>query len=143
MKEYFSKVVIILIFSATILLIFSGCQKKNAVFTMKAVKLNFYEKEHFPEQDIFIKVVNNDSTLLACTEKYNSLYTLPVTFGISPGLKVQLYKEKPVSIQLWGDSSGCMASYPVHIEEYTILFPLEMEIGDEQINLSVIGTWAK
>jgi|GEM_PF-797044 len=143
MKKYFGNAVRSLIFSMAIMLIFNSCEKKNSVFTMKAVKLNFYEKEHFPEQDIFIKVVNSDSVVLVCTEKYNSLYTLPVTFGISPGLKVQLYKEKPLSVQLWGDSSGCMASCPIHMDEYTILFPIDMEIGDEQVNLSVIGTWAK
>lgn len=123
-------------------LIFIGCKKDRYIFTMKSVQLNSYHKSQYPSQNISIKVVKADgsNTVLATTGSYPSIYTLPVTFAINPTIQTHLYKDK-IAIQLWGDSSGFIASSTINMKEYKIMFPINMATKSDSVSFAVMGSW--
>jgi len=124
------------------LIILTGCKKDRYIFTMKSVRLVHYHKHHAQQENLFIKVVNtDDESVLATTEIYPSEYTLPVTFGIHPHLKLRLYKKDNISLQLWGDVSGLIAANTIRMKEYKIIYPIDMEVENESVIFSVMGTW--
>lgn len=122
-----------------------ACGKKNAVFVMKAVTLDLYiQKDTLPAQDLFIRIVDTgDASVLAQTDKYKSGQTLPATFNLEPHPEIQLYRQDDISLQLWGDSSGYLAARTIDLEEYTILFPIDIEAGSDSVRFSVKGSWKK
>ena len=109
---------------------------------MKCIKLNSYHKSQYPAQNLSLKIVkaDNANTVLANTESYPSTLTLPATFALNSHLRIHLYKEH-IAIQLWGDSTGLIAASAIDMEEYKIIFPIEMETGNENISFSVVGSW--
>jgi hypothetical protein len=109
---------------------------------MKTVKLNKYLKSKYPQQNLFIKVVkaDNPGNVLAVTETYPSFLTLPATFAVNPFIKIHLYKEL-IAIQLWGDSTGLIASNTINMKEYKIIYPIDMEMGNDSVSFSVTGNW--
>jgi hypothetical protein len=108
---------------------------------MKSIALNHYNKAQYPAQNLFLKVVAKDeSNVLATTEYYPGIYTLPATFAINPFLKLHLYKD-PVIIQLWGDSTGFIASSTLNMKEYKIIYPINMETKNGNVSFSVMGSW--
>ena len=119
-----------------------SCKKDRYEFTMKSIKLNSCHKSHYPSQGLSLKIVwaNEPNSVLANTEPYPSTLTLPATFDVSAHPKVHLYKE-PIAIQLWGDSTGFMASSTMDMKEYKIMFPIEMETKNDSVSFTVIGSW--
>jgi hypothetical protein len=109
---------------------------------MKSIKLNSYEKSHYPSQNLSLKVVraNNTDLVIAITESYPSALTLPATFALKPHPVLRLYKEDIV-IQLWGDITGLIASSNVDMEEYKIIYPIDMETENEEVSFSIMGSW--
>lgn len=120
----------------------TSCKKDRYIFTMKTVKLIGYDKEKFPEQNLYIKVIDTyPSNVLATSETYPSKQTLPATFNLSPHPEVHLYKNKNITIQLWGDISGYMESSTINMKEYKIIFPIDMETEEGETKFGVAGTW--
>lgn len=133
-----TKIVLISIF----VLSFTSCSKDRYEFTMKYIKLNSYHKSLYPDQNLFLKIVdaNNANTVLAQTESYPSTLPLPATFALHSHLRIHLYKEH-LAIQLWGDSTGLIAASTINMDEYKIIFPIEMETENENVSFSVMGSW--
>lgn len=118
-----------------------ACKKDRYIFTMKYLKLNYYNKSKYPSQNLSLKVVRTDPyAVLATTDSYPSDFTLPVTFALNPPPEIHLYKEH-ISIELWGDSSGLMAASEMDMKEYKIIYPIDMETGNDSVSFSVMGKW--
>lgn len=123
-------------------LLFMSCKKENHEFTLKSIKLNSYDKSHYPSQNLSLKVVRAETPdiIIANTESYPSALTLPATFSVKPRPVLRLYKENIV-IQLWGESSGLIASSKVNMKEYKIIYPIDMETENEEVSFSIMGSW--
>lgn len=139
MKTLTTKNLLLMFFCS---MIFYTCKKDRYIFTMKTVRLNSYDKSQLPDQNIYIKVVDTDTAnVLASTETYPGNLTLPVTFNLKPHPEIHLYKNDHIVIQLWGDLSGLIASSTIHMKEYKIQFPIDMETKEGTVSFSVMGTW--
>ncbi|GAL85152.1 hypothetical protein MYP_2381 [Sporocytophaga myxococcoides] len=110
---------------------------------MKTIKLNSYRRANFPSQFLTVKVVNTGfgNHILGTTGKYPSDFTLPAIFALDKELELHLYKEDHISIQLWGDSTGFIASSTIDMEEYKIIYPIDMETKSDSVSFSVMGSW--
>lgn len=124
------------------ILILTGCKKDRYVFTLKNVKLNEYHKSGYPVQNLFIKIVSADNAnnALATTEEYPGQLPLPVTFGIHPSARIHLYRDR-IAVQLWGETSGLIASSTVDMKEYKIIYPIEMETENDAVSFTLLGSW--
>jgi len=134
MKKIF---ILVLCLSATL-----GCKKDRYEFTLKAVKLNSFHKKHHFSENLFIKIVEPSDTtsVLATTDIYPGNITLPATYAVHPGLLRHLYVN-PVTLQLWGDSSGFISSNTLDMKEYKIIYPIDMEVENEEVSFSLLGSW--
>ncbi len=120
-----------------------SCKKDKYIFTMKTIKLNSFRKRNIPSQYLTVKVVNTGfgNHVLGTTGKYPSDFTLPATFALDKEVELRLYKEDHISIQLWGDSTGFIASSTIDMEEDKIIYPIDMETKIDSVSFSVMGSW--
>lgn len=131
----------ILISFCAVLFISTSCKKKKEriEFTLKSLTLKAFEKESLPEQNVYLKVLQ-EGTVLAETYNYPSKYTLPAKFGLEQSVQMNFYKND-YTVELWGDSSGYIGSNPIHLEDYKIIYPLDMETENNGIEIVLSGTW--
>lgn len=131
---------IVLIFTCLL----SSCHKKeNIEFTLNKLTLNAFEKEKYPVQNYYLKLVDIHESLqttIYTTDVYPSTQTLPVNYGITPAPQLNFYKSD-YAVELWGDSSQLIGTNPIHLEDYKIIYPLEMETEHAEISISLHGTW--
>lgn len=121
-------------------LLLLSCNKDKKTFTLKTVKLNSYTQSKHSAQNLFVKVVDENGTVLNITDNYPGSFTLPATFAIDPTLKLKLYKNQ-YAVQLWGDSIGLIGSSEINMDEYKIIFPIDMETKSEDVSFNVAGSW--
>lgn len=121
---------------------FISCKKDRYIFTMKSIRLNSFQKSKFPSQSLSVKVVytDNPGMVLGSTESYPGNLTLPVILAVNPRPQIHLYKEH-ITIQLWGDSTGLIASSDMDMKEYKIIYPIDMETKSDSVSFSVMGSW--
>ena len=130
-----------LLFIITLLLSCLACKKEDKVFTLKTIQLNHYSPRDIPKQFLYLKVLeSHDTTVLAETDTYPSAYTLPAQFGIHPQLSLPLYAQN-YTIQLWGDVTGFLGECEVDMHHYKIILPIEMEAENEELSVSIKGSW--
>lgn len=130
-----------LIYLLACLLIFVGCKKTDKIFTLKTIQLNHYSAHQTNEELLWLKVLDTDLvTVLAETDRYPSKYTLPARFAIHPSLPLPLYAQH-YTIQLWGDSTGLLGECIVDMDDYKIVFPIDMEVDSETLGVSIQGSW--
>lgn len=116
------------------------CKKKEKIeFTLKSLTLKSFEKDSFPEQNVYLKVLR-EGVILAETDYYPAKYTLPAKFGLEESVQMNFYKND-YTVELWGDSSGYIGTNPIHLEDYKIIYPLEMETENNGIEIVLSGTW--
>ncbi|MBL7711760.1 MAG: hypothetical protein JNL13_04825 [Chitinophagaceae bacterium] len=120
-------------------LLSGSCTRQHKIFTLKTIRLNDYRQAKRPAQKLHLEVVEGN-TLLAHTAPYPSELTLPVSFKAEPAARLSLYS-KTYSIQLHGDSSGLIGSCNVTMEEYKIIFPIDMEVRNDSLSVSILGSW--
>lgn len=124
--------------------LFSACHKKEKIeFFLKKLSLDKLEKDTYPPQNYYLKVIESDengSKVICTSDVYSSSLTLPANYGITPSAHLNFYK-KDYSIELWGDSSQLISSNPVHLDDYKIIYPLEMETEYKEIGITLYGTW--
>lgn len=124
-----------------LVLLLTGCTKDNKVFTLKTIRLNAYSEANLPAQKLYLEVFeDNGTTPLAHTAFYPSGLTLPALFKVAPSIPMTLYS-KNYYVQLSGDSSGYIASCRINMEEYKIIFPIDMEVENDSLNVSIMGSW--
>lgn len=128
----------------TLILVFSACRKKERIeFTLNSLTLKVFQKENYPAQKVFLKVVLKGTSadeVLAITDRYPAEYTLPAKFGLEQAPRLNFYKND-YAIELWGDSSGYISSNPIHLKDYRIIYPLEMETENSGTSIVLSGTW--
>lgn len=129
--------------SIVLLFLLVCCTKERYVFTMKSVRLNAYHKSIDVTQRLYIKVVNADNPeiVFATTDSYPSDLPLPVLFAVTPRPELRLYQQDHVAIELWGESTGRIASGTVSMDNYKIRFPVDMETAGDGVSFSVMGNW--
>jgi len=134
---------IIRIFSliSLVFLLFS-CGNDDRTFQLKTVKLTEYaRRESLPEQNLYIKVFKDDvPTSIAQTETYPSSLPLPVVLKVHPSPEMNLYAES-YHIELWGDVTGYIGNCSVDMDNYKIVFPIDMEVKSENLEVSMQGSW--
>ncbi len=119
----------------------AGCTKESKTFTLKTVRLNEYRRMGFPAQKLHLEVFGeNNPDPLANTGYYPADLTLPASFKMYPSLPMNLYSDA-YEVQLWGDSSGHIGTCRINMEEYKIIFPIDMEVKNDSLNISIIGSW--
>ena len=127
-----------------LIFVFGGCKKKERIeFTLHNLTLKTFHKEHYPSQKLFLKVILKGAStneVLAVTDMYPGEYTLPAKFGVEQAPHLNFYKQD-YEIELWGDSSGYISSNPIHLKDYKIIYPLEMETKNSGTNIVLSGTW--
>lgn len=123
-------------------LLLLSCNKDNKEFTLKAIKLNAYKMPANTAEHLFLKVldISHRGDTLAVTRSYPAQLTLPATFAVSPVVKWKLYKGG-YHIELWGDSTGKMGACDVNMDEYKIIFPIDMEVKSDDLDVSILGSW--
>lgn len=118
-----------------------GCRKDNVAFTLKTIQLNHYHTHGLPVQNLHLEVFdNNTGTRLTSTDKYPNNQTLPATFIVLPSIQILPYA-KDYRIELWGDATGHIASCHLDMDEYKIIFPIEMEVESDSLNVALTGNW--
>lgn len=125
------------------LLILNGlfsCNNDDNTFHLKTVKLLEYSK-NLPEQKLYIKAFSDDlPDSIAQTEEYPSTLPLPATLKMYPSPNMNLYGKK-YHLELWGGISGYIGRCDIDMDDYKIVFPIDMEIENESLSISMQGTW--
>lgn len=118
-----------------------SCSKENKVFSLKTVSLNGYKQTTTKIQKLYLKVFgDNVAVALGQTTLYPSDLPLPITFNVYPTVPMSLYR-KTYTIQLWGDSSGFIHSCQINMDNYKIIFPIDMVVKSDSLNVSIMGSW--
>lgn len=128
----------IVLFMAALL---ASCAKDDTTFSLKTIRLNNYARKTTVTQKLHLEVFDDNKTVaLASTDLYPSDLTLPASFRVDPAIPMSLYK-KAYHVQLWGDSTGYIAGCDIHMDEYKIVFPIDMEVKNDSLNISIMGSW--
>jgi len=117
-----------------------GCNKDNKTFTLKTIRLNDYRKVNDWPERLYLKVLNDQAIPLAQTEGYPNNLILPATFNVLPVVSMTLYNRSYI-VQLWGDSTGYISSCQINMDDYKIIFPIDMEITNDSLRISIEGSW--
>nr|WP_067054562.1 hypothetical protein [Mucilaginibacter sp. L294] len=127
---------------AIIILGITACQKDDQNFKLKTVTINAYTRKDLPLQRIYVKIVDAIDTqrVIGTSASYPSNLPLPVTLGVTSSLKQALYKHTCL-VQLWGDAAGLLSSKRMDMNNYKIVFPLEMDVENEEMDISLSGNW--
>lgn len=127
---------------AFLVLNITACRKDNQNFKLKTVTINAYPRKNLPLQHIYVRIVDAADTALVLdkSDLYPSNLPLPVVLKVSLGMKKMLYKNSCV-VQLWGDLSGLLSSEKLNMTNYKIIFPLEMDVENREMNVKLSGSW--
>jgi len=121
--------------------ILAACGKENRTFSLKTIRLNDYRHINPSDQKLYMKVFGeNGQGPIAETGFYPAGQTLPATFGIHPSIPMTLY-HKSYRVQLYGDVSGLIGACSVNMDEYKIIFPIDMEVKNDSLSISMTGSW--
>ena len=118
----------------------AGCSKDDKTFSLKTIRLNDYRKTNLPIQKLHLEVYDGN-TPMTYTDSYPSDLTLPATFAVHPAVPMTLYNNKTYQIRLWGDSTGYLGSCNINMDEYKIIFPIGMEVENDSLSVSIMGSW--
>ncbi|PSK91215.1 hypothetical protein B0I18_106227 [Taibaiella chishuiensis] len=119
----------------------AGCAKNNKTFTLKTIRLDDYRHNTIPAQGLYLKIYGDPAAAtLAQTASYPSELTLPAVFTVSPALPMTLYKNA-CTVQLWGETTGYISSCSVDMHAYKIVFPIDMEVKSDSLDISLQGSW--
>lgn len=125
-------------------LLLVACKKKEEIeFTLNSLTLKSGKLNDLPVQKIYLKVLKLDDSnqeVVITTNKYSSEYTLPVKYSIDEPVKMNFYKHT-YAVALYGDSSGYIEKNIVNINDYKILYPLDMETENNGFAIILSGTW--
>lgn len=123
-------------------LLVSCLTNDNNTFTLKTIKLNdFKERTTLSAQKLYFKVFRSDSEIpLTETMHFLSDNALPATLKVFPSVDMQLYGKK-YNVQLWSETQGCLGRCDIDMDEYKIIFPIDMEVENDSLNIAIQGSW--
>ena len=127
---------------AIIIVSMTACQKDNQNFKLKTVTINAYTNKSSGLQHVYVRIVDAADTqrLVGKSASYPSNLPLPVTLGITSSAKQALYKQTCI-VQLWADSTGLISSQRINMDSYKIIFPLEMDVKNKDMDVMLSGSW--
>jgi hypothetical protein len=127
---------------AIVIVSITACQKDNQNFKLKTVTINAYTNKSSGLQHVYVRIVDAADTqrLVGKSASYPSNLPLPVMLGITSSLKQALYKQTCI-VQLWADSTGLISSQRVNMGSYKIIFPLEMDVKNKDMDVMLSGSW--
>ncbi|WP_298717170.1 hypothetical protein [Chitinophaga sp.] len=118
-----------------------SCGKENRTFSLKSIRLNGYKRTAAPSQRLYLLVFDETGQdPIAHTGFYPADLTLPATFSIHPRIPMTLYNTT-YRVQLWGDSTGFISGCSVDMDKYKIIFPIDMEVESDSLQVSMAGSW--
>lgn len=127
---------------ALLVLLIMSCSNDHNTFTLNTIKLNDFEaRTTLIPQRLYFKVFKNDSQVpLTETGFYPSDYAMPSTFKVYPRVGIQLYGTD-YNVQLWSETDGYLGRCDINMDEYKIVFPIDMEVENDSLNIAIQGTW--
>ncbi|WPU96237.1 hypothetical protein SNE25_11980 [Mucilaginibacter sabulilitoris] len=128
--------------AAIIALCITACRKDDQNFKLKTITINAYTKKDLPLQRIYVRIVDAADTqrIIGISAAYPSNLPLPVTLGVTSAMKQALYKNT-CRVLLYGDSTGLLSSQKMNMDNYKIIFPLEMDVKNEDMDITLSGSW--
>lgn len=127
---------------AIIILSLTACRKDDQNFKLKTVTINAYTNNAAGLQQIYVRIVDAADTarVIGKSASYPSNLPLPVTLGITSSLKQALYNHTCV-VQLWSGAAGLISSQKMNMDSYKIIFPLEMDVKNKDMDITLSGSW--
>ncbi len=117
-----------------------SCTKDNKIFNLKTIRLNECRQINKQTERLYLKIFDAHAVFLTQTESYPNDLPLPVTLKVKPNIPMALYKGS-YFIQLWGDTTGYISSCRINMDEYKIIFPIDMEVKSDSLIISLQGSW--
>ena len=131
-----------IIATIALVMVLISCNKKGQDFKIRSVTLLAHRPLQYPQELLQVKFLNGTDSqkVIGVTSGYPANLPLPATMLVDPSFKLKLYKQ-PCYVQLWGDSTGLIGSVKVNLDDYKIIFPLEMEVGNQDMKVTLTGKW--
>ena len=125
-----------------LVLVFISCNKKGQDFKIKSVTLLAHRPLQYPQELLRVRFLDGTDSqkVIGITAGYPANGPLPATMLVDPAFRLKLYS-RPCYVQLWGDSSGLIGSAKVNMDDYKIIFPLEMELENADMKVTLTGKW--
>jgi hypothetical protein len=125
-----------------LVLLFISCNKKGQDFKINTVTLTAHRPLQYRQELLYVRFLDgaDSQQVLGVTSGYPANLPLPATLLVNPAFKLRLYKQ-PCYVQLWGDSTGLIGSCKVNMDDYKIIFPLEMEVANADMKVTLHGKW--
>ena len=119
-----------------------SCNKKGQDFKIKSVTLLAHRALQYPQELLRFKFLDgaDSQKVVGVTPGYPANLPLPATMLVDPAFRLKLYSQ-PCYVQLWGDSTGLIGSVKVKMDDYKIIFPLEMELTNRDMKVTLTGKW--
>jgi hypothetical protein len=119
-----------------------SCNKTKQDFKINTVTLIAHRPVQHPQELLYLRFLDgaDSSQVIGVTSGYPANLPLPATLLVTPAFRLQLYRN-PCYVQLWGDSTGLIGSCRVNMDNYKIIFPLEMDVENAEMKVSLAGKW--
>lgn len=119
-----------------------NCDNEHKEFQLNSIKLKSYKKSDNIGEKLYFRVVDGGESdkILATTDRFSANSTMPILLGLDAKVRYKLYSE-PFLIQLVSDSTNVIGSTFVNMDEYKIVFPIDMEIENEEMDITISGSW--
>ena len=125
----------------SIVFLCASCAKNDKTFLLKQIKLNHFAQHEIVQQSLYLKLYESSGTSpIKTTDVYPSDFTLPASYAIHPKLALKLYQQN-YRVELWGSEDGKLGSCEVDMDNYKIIFPIELEAESELLSVSLSGSW--
>jgi hypothetical protein len=131
-----------IIATIALVLVLTSCNKKGQDFKIRSVTLLAHRSLQYPQELLRIRFLDgaDSQKVIGVTSGYPANLPLPTTMLVDPAFRLRLYSQ-PCYVQLWGDSTGLIGSAKVNMDEYKIIFPLEMKVENADMKVTLTGKW--
>ncbi|OQP52651.1 hypothetical protein A4H97_25365 [Niastella yeongjuensis] len=119
-----------------------SCNKKGQDFKIKSVTLLAHRPLQYTRELLRVRLLDgvDSQKVIGETAGYPASLPLPATLLVNPAFQLKLYSQ-PCYVQLWGDSTGLIGTAKLNMKDYKIIFPLEMEVGNADMKVTLTGKW--
>jgi hypothetical protein len=131
-----------IIATIALVMVLTSCNKKGQDFKIKSVTLLAHRPLQYQQELLRVKFLDgaDSQKVIGVTSGYPVNLPLPATMLVDPSFKLKLYHQ-PCYVQLWGDSTGLIGTCKVNMDDYKIIFPLEMEVVNSDMKVTLTGKW--
>jgi len=131
-----------IIATIALVMVLTSCNKKGQDFKLRSVTLLAHRPLQYQQELLRVKFLDgaDSQKVIGITSGYPANLPLPATMMVDPSFKLKLYRQ-PCYVQLWGDSTGLIGTCKVNMDDYKIIFPLEMEVANSDMKVTLTGKW--